>query len=237
MIPAGSLHGRPHGHHRPPSTPREQLTTAIMLKTRIMTEFIASKIPGRRWVTGTSRLMPGLYPVRPADPHPVPAGHFFRLGLDRMPGRYSAIRRNCGDNDSYKGCSLDTLTVSVLASTITSLLNSTAGEAGKTAWEALSNSTRRLLGGKTTAAETSTALDLVLATANTAALPAAATHAAQMMLTAAAEAPEYADFLNQWNLTTGNTITNTNSTMNTVTGGTIQNLIQAQTVYNASQGG
>lgn len=136
------------------------------------------------------------------------------------------------------GVPLDALTVSILTGTLTALLNSTAGEAGKEAWKTLTTSTSKLLGGKSTAEQTSTALDRVASTTETAALPVAATLAAEQMIAAAEQIPEYAEFLRAWHLTAEQVITRTSSTTNIVTGNAqVKNLIQADNITTLNIGG
>jgi hypothetical protein len=86
---------------------------------------------------------------------------------------------------------VDPLTASALTATITALLNSAAGEAGKSAWTSLTGTARRLFGS--TSAEVA-ALENAAASTETPAIEVAATQ----LLAGARRNPDFADFLTGW---------------------------------------
>jgi hypothetical protein len=119
---------------------------------------------------------------------------------------------------------VDPLTAPALAATITAVLNSAAGEAGKAAWTRLSTAAGRLLRSASSEADT-------LAEAGTLAevdqaviapqahdLPEAATQAAETLLTLAQQDPDFAELLAAWQAEAVMTNNYTSTVLNTVTG-------------------
>ena len=128
---------------------------------------------------------------------------------------------------------MDPLTATTLTGTLTALLGSTAGEAGKSAWNALSTVTRQLLGRR---APASVALEAA-AEGPVEARAQALEVASAAILVAAAENPEFSKALVRWHEQNAGTvqITGSSGVSNSVSGhAQVDRLIQAHTIGDVS---
>ncbi|MBT0772294.1 hypothetical protein KIH74_25335 [Kineosporia sp. J2-2] len=121
---------------------------------------------------------------------------------------------------------MDPLTASALTTTLTAVLGSAAGEAGKSAWATLTDATRRLLGREAPAAQ-------ALEAAGDEPLPRTIDLAVGTVLQAAADHPDFAAELLRWHESTTQDvrIATSGGVNNSVSGDArVDRLIQAHTV-------
>jgi len=121
---------------------------------------------------------------------------------------------------------MEPLAISALATTITTLLNSTADEAGKNAWTKLSATISRRFGHSSTEAKAITQVEEA-ATTPTGDLPTAATQAATILLALAQRDQAIADLIANLSAPA---IDNSTTVTNTITGTVSGPAIQAQTI-------
>jgi hypothetical protein len=118
---------------------------------------------------------------------------------------------------------MEPLTVSALAATITTLLNSAADEAGKSAWTKLSTAVSRRFGHSSSEAVAIAQVEQAAITPGSEDLPVAASQAAEILLALAQRDQAIADLIGNLSpqITDNSTVVN-NSISGTVSGPAIQ---------------
>ena len=126
---------------------------------------------------------------------------------------------------------MEALTASALAATITALLDSAAGEAGKSAWATLTAATRRLLGSASCEATTIAKVDEAAIAPQAHDLPAASAQAAEVLLALAQRDHDFAELLTAWQANSTTIVSTTSNTANNVFGSVGGNSVQLGTNY------
>jgi hypothetical protein len=125
--------------------------------------------------------------------------------------------------------SVELLTTSALAATITALFDSAAGEAGKSAWATLSAAAARLLGRTSSEATTIARVDEAAIAPQTHDLPAASAQAADILLALAHRDHDFAELLAAWHADPTVSIHDASTVTNTVSGQVNGPVIQLHT--------